>query len=123
MALYQRFNEEELIKLFYILRLTMGGRCCMTTNTGYFGIAPVSTQSGDYVVDITGNWTGFVLRRATTSVVTRVKQMQRDFKRTGILNFGSSLDLDEQVFRLVGDCYLGIPAEVRELEDRWFALQ
>ncbi|RDW79872.1 hypothetical protein BP6252_04510 [Coleophoma cylindrospora] len=121
-ALYQRFSEEELIKLFYVLRLTMGGRCCITTNTGHFGIAPASARRGDIVVDITGNWTCFVLRRTTRSMATRVKVMRRYYKETGILDLGSPLNLHTQNFRLIGDCYLGVPVEVRELEDSWFRL-
>jgi len=101
----------------------MGGRCCITTHTGHFGIAPASAEGGDIIVDVTGNWTCFVLRRVTTSVASRVKQMRRDYKRTGILNLGSQLDLDSQTFRLIGDSYLGAPTEVRELDDRWFTLQ
>jgi hypothetical protein len=102
-AIYQRLQAEDLIKLFYILRQIMGGRCCFTADIGCFGIAPASAKPGDILVDITGYGTCVVLR-----------QLPKTFP------------WNTQFFQLNGDCYMvssnDFGPEARRIE-RYFAMK
>jgi hypothetical protein len=82
------FTEEEMIKLFYILRIIMGGRCFFLAENGGFGIAPASATTGDVLVDITGRSTYIVLRQLPKND-----------------------PLERRYFHLVGDCHLQMPGE------------
>lgn len=102
MTVYEQFNEEELLKFFYVLRTAMGGRRCCRAGNGGFGIVPASAKVGDVMVDITGGGTCFILRQIP--------------KRR---------PWDKRYFTLIGDCYLNrfnAPFLPRPLTSRYFPL-
>lgn len=99
----QRLQAEDLVKLFYILRQIMGGRCCFTADTGSFGIAPASAEPGDILVDVTGHGTFVVLRHVPRTYFWKAR-----------------------FFQLIGDCYMvnsNDPGPEARRTERYFAMK
>ncbi|KAI8941553.1 hypothetical protein NX059_002768 [Plenodomus lindquistii] len=93
-------------ELTEILCRTIAGRTCFWSSDGSFGLGPANMEPGDVVVAIPTCPTPYVLRpKSSRSPLALLKSL------------GSSTSNDDEVYKLVGDCYIHSFDAVETFED------